>query len=164
MLKLEIRGKQLEPVTISRMRGCLMAQVEERTAGLCKEIPHLMVQRQQQPVCSDEEGAQRGRTGKKIRISFCPSGGLSQPMRQCHSSGFVTVSITLTWQESYDLNNNLFGLIKQEKGCISWMVFLNIDLWMNRGNSLDKCSSLSSSQSTTENSFCSQKMNVTVIH
>ncbi len=38
-----------------------MAQVEESTAGLCKEIPHLTVQRQQQLAYSDEEGAQKGR-------------------------------------------------------------------------------------------------------
>lgn len=38
-----------------------MAQVEESTAGLCKEILHLTVQRQQQPASSDEEGAQKRR-------------------------------------------------------------------------------------------------------
>lgn len=37
-----------------------MAQVEESTAGLCKEIPHLTVERKQQPAYSDEEEGAKG--------------------------------------------------------------------------------------------------------
>lgn len=53
-------GQQPEPVTVPSEREGLMAQVEESTAGLCKEIPHLTVQRQQQLAYTDEEGAQKG--------------------------------------------------------------------------------------------------------
>lgn len=53
-----------------------MAQVEESTAGLCKEIPHLTVQRQQQLAYSDEEGAQKGRKVNEAQfhcqIEGCP--------------------------------------------------------------------------------------------
>lgn len=58
--------QQPEPVTVSSERDTLMAQVEESTAGLCKEIPHLTVQRQQQLAYSDEEGAQKGRKVNEV--------------------------------------------------------------------------------------------------
>lgn len=54
--------QQPEPVTVSGRRDGLMAQVEESTAGLCKEIPHLTVQRQRQTAYSDEEGARKGKS------------------------------------------------------------------------------------------------------
>lgn len=49
-------GQQPEPVMGSSERAGLMVQVKS-TAGLCKEIPHLTVQRKQEPASSDEEGA-----------------------------------------------------------------------------------------------------------
>lgn len=58
--------QQSEPVTVSSERDALMAQVEDSTAGLCKEIPHLTVQRQQQLAYSDEEGAQKGRKVNEV--------------------------------------------------------------------------------------------------
>lgn len=55
----QLIGKQPEPVGRSSGRDGLMAQVEERTAGLCKEIPHLTVQ---QLACSKSSGPKKGGT------------------------------------------------------------------------------------------------------
>lgn len=41
-----------------------MGQVEESTAGLCKGIPHLTVQTQQQLAYSDKEGPGKGEDGE----------------------------------------------------------------------------------------------------
>lgn len=61
-----------------------MAQVEESTAGLCKEIPHLTVQRQQQPAYSDEEGqgAQKGRKVNEAQGSVSLSARGLPPLGQ----------------------------------------------------------------------------------
>ena len=68
-------GKQPEPVSISSERDVLMAQVEESTAGLCKEISHLTVHTQQQLASIDKEGEQKERKVNEalfFQFSGCP--------------------------------------------------------------------------------------------
>lgn len=59
-----------------------MAQVEESTAGLCKGIPHLTVQTQQQLAYSDKEGPQKGRKVNEAKGRVSLSGGGLPPLGQ----------------------------------------------------------------------------------
>lgn len=78
-----------------------MAQVEESTAGLCKEIPHLTVRRQQQLAYSDEEGAQKGRKVNKEQggVSLLTPG--LPPLGQIGDPTFFSICQFLRWSKLF---------------------------------------------------------------